>query len=465
MAFESVQNLAALQAAEDERKRRQNLAALGRDEADLADDVTTQKRDAASGPAALLQKLTGGSSRAAISGDVLKNADEDQFLNENATRRFERRATGLDEKKRDLSVPGPTATERYAGLTAPLGRFATEDPGVAASELRTDPRGRLAALEQVKNQIVGGNVSRETSDRPIMVGRGAADEPYFTNLSPGELHEERHATDAIRNRADLPDAGPAPHDFRRIHVGGTSLGAEGPQDDTPQRALLNDLEGMIGQAKGARATPAELAGDLVAATPEWDLKASTVGPAEIETHLNEAVASGQLRPETGQYLQRRYAGLQSEAFDDQGEFDPEIWRNRLTTGRPPAPGEAETRAKQPGPLPAAAQQEQAALEGARTPPPGGPGSTPSPALTAESANSPDGLLAGLRPQRQAQQIGGQDLGYEIGGNFVPEGHDAVPPWAAKLPDDVRLLLQGASFAAGGRESAAERRRRLAREQG
>lgn len=405
MPFPAVENLAALDASAAERKRREELARLQQDEAHLADQAAEQKAAARSGPAGVLESLMKAGGRSpAVAGNVLQGAEEDRFLNEQATRRLGRQADALGEQKSRLSIPPPSPAERYNEMAKPLGRFATEDPATAAGELRTDPRGRLAELNRVKDQITG-TVPRETSGADRFYYR---EEP--SQAAPGE---------SVLSFTNRPERASEPG-FHRYNSdtgttkdlgapgGGLSTIGNGGPDHTPQAALLQDLGGMIGQAERQRLTPQEMAQDLVTQEPGWDaMAAKASGPAEVEQLVNEAVAAQRLRPETGQYLQRKYAGIGNQAFDERGEFQPEIWQGFLTDGRKPAPGEAEARARTGGQQVAeAAQQEHAAVQDALQPAEDAPGSTQSPALIAESTPNPQGSPT---PQQTPQGVASRRL--------------------------------------------------------
>lgn len=481
MGFGDIENLALQQAAEAERKRRQDEQQLALEEADLKRQMLKEKADEAGGPAAQLKAL--GTSRVSIDPAFAKSAAEDAFLNEQATRRFDRRAQALEDRKAKLAVPGPTATERAATMEAPLGRFANEDPLVATQETLTDRPGRLAAIDQTKENLLQ-DVSRGTAADRIYYREEPSGSLSFTNRPDvaAEPGYRRYNTDSGRTK----DLG-APGGGLTVIGRGEPAGAA----DTKE-ALLRHLDALRGQTERTRLSPQELAKDLGEQQPAWDEKAANSDPTTISEDLNAAVASG-MRPETAQYLQRRYQSFgQSSRDPDTGELNTEKWSNLLRQGRSPAPGEAAGRAQTGGQaIPEAEQAKADAIQSALQPPENAPGTTQSPSLAAESQagggtpqNPKEALLArlGLPAQRQAQDVGGGPLGYEIGGPFVPEGMQQIPeqlreatagaalagprtgmPDLSALPENIRLVLEGLNYRAGGRESRAERQRRLARE--
>jgi hypothetical protein len=458
----AVENQIALQLAAEERERRRELAKIQADEDRLADAAADQKRDAATGPAALLDSLTGGK-RVAIAGNVQRAAEEDRFLNEQATRRLERRATGLADRKRDVAAnPAPTRDELYQTTTAPLGRFAHEAP----------TREDLPELEAMKQRILGGAGGAGPREP------AAADRFYYREEPTGSLsftnRPERAAEPGFRRyNADSgtqKDLGAPGGGLAHIGSGrGTAL---------PQAALLQDLEGLIRRTEREPLTAAETMGAVAEARSDWDVRAANIAdPNQIEQAILSAAGRKELPPEVAEDLLRRYTGIARQVTKaEDGEFNPrafqEILQPSALAGPPvPRPGEAEARLRAGGEaIPAQLAREQETVTQAVQAPPDAVGTAASPAMAAEGATDPAEVkrsILGLRPQRQTQRVGGRELGYEIGGDFIPEGMggEAGPPWLAGLPEDLRLLMAGAQFAAGGRESAAERRRRLTRERG
>jgi len=435
MGLPSVENLAQLQAAEDERKRKLDQSTLLSDKIALARQLTEEKASEAEGPAAQLKAL--GAGKAAVDPDVLQNASEDAFLNEQNMRRLTRRSDALATKQAALDVPGPTARERYDTMAAGAGRFANEDPALAAEELKNNPRGRESDADTLLRQLQAGSVPRETSTRPIYAGIGAQDEPYFTNLTPGELHQEQHDTNIIRGQAGEEPIQGGPHDLKRIRVGGTSLGPSGGSKDmTPQAMLLRDITAKRDEADRAPLTPIERAQDLTVQQPAWDTIAARSNPADVAGQLTQAVADQRLRPETAQVLQRRYAAMAEHATDsDTREFQPDLWQTMLAGGRPPAPGEAKARAAAGGTaVPEAEAQKQAAVQSALQAPANAPGTLPNPAETAATPS----------PQRTPQ----------IGGGAPPEpppaGGGGGPGWLATgVGEAARFGLPIAGQALGG----------------
>jgi hypothetical protein len=496
MPFEAVTNLASAEAADAERKRREAEAAL-QEEARLAAGerkaaMEAQALDAASGPAALLRDLQGGGrGRAAVAGDVLRNAEQDDFLNQQADRRidrqFDQRETDLQRRATALAVPGPTATERALTMSAGAGRFGTEDANARAQELKLNPRGRMADLDTLI-----ADVSRETrapdariyTDAPKARGgsdtapyAGALDELLGMEVPRAGIRREHGGTaeDRTLSFSDRQEPGmrhynnPATGEARDVGApGGGLVSGTKPPDTSAKDAVLAGLREERAMAERAPFTPQELAKDLSVQQPGWDARAAGLNPAAVDELINAEVGDGRLNPRTGQFLRERYDGFARRAYNEQGEFSDETWANLLGT-----PDSAALRAQQGGQaVPQAKAAEQAAVQDALQAPQDGPGSTPSPALAAQSE------AAGATPPRarrppQRVPYGGSGGSVDVANlldldaPFIPEGmgQAGTPPWLAGLPENIRLVLEGAQFAAGGRENPAERRRRLARERG
>ena len=510
MAFESVTNLAQRQAAEDERRRREEQQRLERD---LADQQASEK----SGPAGLLDELTGGK-RVGVDPRTMREAEEDRFLNEQARDRLRRRAE-------PLAIPGKTAAERVSDFLGPLTPFALEDSYAAREELRTDPRGRLARLQAAKSEIdPAPSVSRETP--PIYYSgnrnptRGPAPDSGVTPAGAGpETMPYTGALEGLQG-AEVPRAGirrefggTAPDEvlrfsdrpepgMRRYNAasgatkdvgapgGGLTVVGDGGRHGKANELIRGELDTLIEQAQRAPLTPVERAQDRVKEEPLWDVKAAGLqDPGKIGAAINQAIAARELDPATGNYLLRKYDAMAKASTDEDG-FNPEEFADRLAGNRAPAPGEAEARAREGGTIaPAVQAAKTEAVQNATTPVPGTPGTTPRPDPERTASNPGEALLGQiLRPQRQAQTVGGAELGYEIGGDFIPPNMRQIPAQLAELgnaaqqaapapggeagadlsrfadlPENIRLMLEGATFAAGGREAPAERRRRLARE--
>lgn len=412
MPFEAVTNLASVQAAEDERKRRQQQASLQQDALDLKRQEAERTADNTSGPAALLAQLQKGGGKIAVDPDVIDQANQDQFLNDQAQRRFTRREADLGKKSETLAVPGPSATERATTLLAPLGPLATEDPEARNRELATDPRGRLARLSALKDYILTDpvGVSRETS--PIYTDaprRGGATQDVTYGGALAGLQGADVLRSAIRKEfggtapdttlsfSDRPEPGMRQYGApgRREDVGApgggfATIGGKSP-DTTAQGALLAGLNEQMGEAKRQSSTPQEIAKGLVEQEPLWDAKAAELGPYGVRDALNQWVAGGG-DPKVGSQLQHRYAGVADDVDPKNGDpIDPRDFADRLKQMRAPAPGEAEARAKTGGQIvPAVETQKQQAVQSALQAPQDGPGTTPSPA-----SNTGEGFFSGL----------------------------------------------------------------------
>lgn len=89
----------------------------------------------------------------------------------------------------------------------------------------------------------------------------------------------------------------------------------------------------------------------------------------------------------------------------------------------------------------------------------------SPARTAASYLGRGGEASAARPAKQSQIVGGAELGYEIGAPFIPESDPNKSGWGFLEGSGTAIgeAIQGANYAAGGRESKSERARRLKRE--
>lgn len=486
MPFGDVTNLATAQAADEERKRRRELATLALEEADLKRDMAARKAADALGPAGVLDDLLGsGGRRAAVSADVLKNAAEDRFLNEQAQTKFERRQQGLDRRETALAVPGKTAAERQTEMLAPLGPFATEDPTTKAQELLRDPRGREQRLLAQREKIAGPNVSRETpiyTDAPrargsrrteegtiTPGGTGAATMPYQGALDEllglevpragirkefGGTAEDRTLSFSDRREPGMRRYNSNAGTTKDVGAPGGGLVAAGRKPDPAKDALLGGLDELLGETKRQPFTPQERAEDLAVQQPGWDTMASRTTPEDIRNQLNTAVGEGRLNPATGQYLQQYYKSIADDAYDANGDFNPEIWQGRLAQGRKPAPGEAEARAKTGGTaVPEAQAAERAATTAALTPPPGGPGATRSPSLAAEQATAgPPAEGNAERPSAQ-RWAGGATAPPEVAAGIARIG---VPALAAAAGPATGGLSIAALLAGGaGGEALAE----------
>lgn len=480
MAFGAITNLASAQAADEDRKRKEQQAQLSLESSGLKDELLGLKQSQTEGPVGQFDALTHGR-KVAIDPGVQQDVEQHRFLDQQAMERMQRRESGLEHRAADLSVAGPSAAERTRDLAAPLGRFATEDASAAAQELKTDPRGRLAQIEAQKEQILGGGVSRETS---------GSDRFFY--------REEPNGTLAFTNRPEVA----AEPGYRRYNSdngshkdlgapggGLTSIGKPGPSTDA-RDALLAGLNELAGEARRQPLTPQEMAGQLVKQEPVWDTKAAELGPVGVHDALNQAVADGSLDPKIAMNLGRKYAGIADDV--DQGDGpDPRDFADRLRQGRPPAPGEAQARLEAPSPIPQAQAEEQHAVQGALEAPQAGPGSMRSPALASEGGTNPDALLAEIQgPRGQSMTVPGVggEVGYQTNAPFIPERMQQIPAALqgatsvarqaapapggegeadlgafADLPEELRLLFHGAAFAGGGHEPQAERKRRLARE--
>lgn len=431
MPFAAVTNLASAEAADAERKRRTQQAQLAADADRLKNHEADQLASEATGPAAVLAQLQKGN-RVAVDPDVIRNAEQDQFLNSQAHRRFDRQGDRLAEQARQAAIPGPSAAERAQQLAAPLGSFATEDPTAAAQELKTDPRGRLARIDAQRQQLLGGqDVSRETSplytDAPrargshaigpgVTPGGNAPDTMPYAGALDGLLGLDvpragirkefgGTAPDITLSFSDAQGRGPGmrPYSSRSgatkdVGARGGGFGAvHGAADQSPQAALLAQVAGLDelrGEAQRASSTPQEVAQGLVSETPAWDVKAAELGPERVQQELTRWVAEGG-DPKVAVTLQRKYAGVADDLKDpDDGTIDLRDWADRLRQGRSPAPGEAETRLKTGGQaVPAAEAQAQQATQAAREPAQDAPGTTRSPAEAAvggQAATAPPG---------------------------------------------------------------------------
>ena len=491
MPFGDITTLAMTNAAEDERKRREAQAALEQAAADLKRQADEAHIEDASGPAGLLAHLMKSSKNTAVAGDVQRNAEQDQFLNDQRDEQFRRRGADLGRRAEHLAVAGPSTAERAAQMSAPLGRFAEEDAASRAQELRTNPRGRLADVDALMATLQGGgDVSRETpiytdaprarprDDQGTMPYAGALDELLGVEVPRAGIRKEFGGTapDTTLSFSDRREPGMRPYNSSSGTTkdvgapGGGLISARGEPDTTVLDAQRASLQELRSEAERAPFSPQERAADLVTQEPGWDTIAAEQGPFTIGQVLNEAVGQGRLNPATGQYLQRKYASVADDI--DQGDGpDPKEFARRLRQGRPPAPGEAEALARSGGQaIPQAQAAEQQATQQALQSPEDAPGTTRSPALAERSPDPRDKLLGELRqPRGQSYDVPGGiggELGYELNAPFIPKGMGqgpAVPPWMSDLPENIRLVLEGATRAAGGHEHSAERARRLARE--
>lgn len=483
MPLDAVRAQAVLAADEDERRRREAQVRLAAEEAALAEDVATEKQRAAEGPAALLEQLQGGR-RAAVAGNVLREAEEDRFLNQQGMRRLERRASGLEDRKRDLAVPGPSANARYAEATAGLGRFAYDTP----------TRDDLPELRRMREGLAS-DVSRETSpriytdapraqrrdDAGTMPYAGALDGLLGLDVPRAAIRQEFGGTapDTALAFSDRPEPGMRPYQSasgRTKDVGAPGGGlatvsrGDRPGTVTPQ-ALIDQL---IGETERLPLTERETMGTLAREKPAYDVEAANLAdPAQIEQKILTDVGEGRLDPGVGRELMARYARLAKQVTSDEGEFAPDVFQQILQPSAlagPPAPerlaraGEALTTQ--------AAQNERQAVTEALQPVPGGPGEAASPALQAEGATDPrDALLRSLRQPSQVVRGGRGESGiaglladYEAFregegragyGESGPMGFakDLAAFYGARLPQDLltALLAIGTGRAPGVRQ--------------
>lgn len=424
MPLEAVRAQAVLAAEEDERRRREAQQRLAAEEAALAEDVAAEKRSAAEGPAALLEQLQSGR-RAAVSPDVLRAAEDDRFLNQQDMRYLERRAGGLDARKRDLAVPGPSAEARFAETAKPLGRFAFDMP----------TREDLPELRRMREGI--GSVSRETpariyTDAPRATGRdaggtmpygGALDDLLGAEVPRAAIRQEFGGTapDTVLSFSDRPEPGMrryASDEGRTKDVGASGGGlasvrpGERPGAVTPE-SLIDEL---IRDTERLPLTEREVMGTLAKEKPTYDVEAANLAdPGAIEQKILTDVGEGRLDPGVGQELLARYGRLAKQVTSAEGEFAPDVFQELLQPSAlagPPAPerlaraGEALTTQ--------AAENERQAVTEALQPVPGAPGEAPSPALQAEGADDAGsgffaqlaaGAQAGARDRFPASQTG------------------------------------------------------------
>lgn len=383
MAFEGVTNLASVEAADAERKRRQQQAALELEHSGLKDELLGLKQAEAGSVYSQLDKL---GPRVAVSPEVRQDAEENRFLDQNREKRFARRDLDLERRSSALATPGPTVAERVQTLSKPLGEFANEDPDVRATELKTDPRARIPRLDALIAEMQGAggsqNVSRETPERD-----------YY--------REEPNGTLSFTNR---PEVASQPG-YRRYNAdsgmtkdlgapGGGLTTLRGPSAPPDARdALLQALQGERAVAANQPLTERETMGTLAKVKPAYDVEAANIAdPAAIEQKLLTDVGAGKLDPGVGQELLSRYAGVAKQATKN-GEYDPRALQEMLQPSAmagPPAPDKAAALLQAPSPLPQAEAQAAEVTQQALEPPQEAPGTTRSP-----EASASEGFFAGL----------------------------------------------------------------------
>lgn len=455
MAFEAVQNLAVQQAAEDERRRRQELA-------QLADQAAQQKVDAADSPAALYQKAT--KAHQGISPELAADASDYRQLEANQRTRLERRAA-------PLQVPGPSAPERMQQMLGEVQQLGEPMPG----EERSTRLSRLeSARERTLGDVTGQNVPRETSPM-FYSGSHPAGPAEDTGTLP-----YRGALDGLRG-AEVPQAGirpefggtakdellsftnynPNPGMKRYTSPGGGeqkdlgapggsfgSISGGGGQGGKAGDAVRSDLDRLIAETKATPLNPREEAGALVAAEPVWDETAASLGdPAAIGQQINQAVADGSLDHKVGAHLQHKYERLAHAATDEDGFLDPQQFRQLLGTQRPPAAGEAEHQAATGGQVIPQAEAEKVAMlhsvqqgvqdaPGTTLPPPESPGASPVPTTQPTPAQAPQ-MTATRRPPMQGTSD--EELQALLDGIFPGAGRGMNPDAAAQARQRDALL--------------------------
>lgn len=171
---------------------------------------------------------------------ALKRADADREKRQSRERQVTAQANArIEQRERQYGTTDPDKVRAAEGFTlTDVGAL----PKLAKS---TSPEYALGQLDQFE-QATGAGASRDAvqgPERPFFVGKGAADEPYFTNLTRGELHEDARAADAIRESANMPGReGPPVRDLKRLNVGNTLLSGGGDVRSAKEKALDRRLE-------------------------------------------------------------------------------------------------------------------------------------------------------------------------------------------------------------------------------
>ncbi len=406
MALGPITNLASAQFADEQRKREREQLLAADDLDQLKNQMAGLTEDEKTSPARLLELKN-----VHLDEATRRDAEQNAFLDQQAHQRVDRQRDALASRSRGLTAPLPTVAEREQTLSAPLGRFATEDPSMRAQELSTNPGGRIADLDALKDRLVGlqgGDDTPVYTDAPQVNAGRSETMPYQGAL--GALRGAAVPSAAIRREfggtapdttlrfSDRPEPG-----MRRYNApleqtdmtplyedvgapGGGYVAAQKNTDRTAQGALLASLDELRGEASRAKSTPQEVAQGIVTEQPEWDQKAADLGPDAVQFALTDYVAKGG-DPKVAANLQKRYAGIADDVTDADGRIDLRDWADRLQQGRSPAPGEAATRAQTPSPIPKVEAEKQTAVQDALRAPENGPGSTRSPALAAEQASA------------------------------------------------------------------------------
>lgn len=305
MGFSNIVDLAKQQAEEEARQRKADLEALNARQAAANEPPTTGSAGyAAANP------------RAVLSPSAQQEVEQDRVMTQMSNKRF-------DNARAALSDPLPTTNERLDKWFGPAASFLHESPQERQDELTVDPRGRAARLDSIRSGMEGPPAGAGPT-RSFSVGTGAHGEPYFTNLSRGELHTEHHDRNAIRESGGMAPEGPPVTDLHPLHLGGggafsstkSGFAERGfdPQSQAKEEMLRTlKLEGEA--ASNAKLTPREQAGALLQHEPAWDQKfASAPSYGEARRQLTEAIAKGDIPPETGGLLEKKYDTYMDQAL-------------------------------------------------------------------------------------------------------------------------------------------------------
>jgi len=193
-----------------------------------------------------------------------------------------------------------------------IARFGTADPMTAAKVAATgafegdlaqrmaiDPDGTKAAVEQAAAILGRGGASDAPTGEPegppapgrkYSRGVGAHGEPYFTNLTPDELQEERHQTERI-----LGERGDAPvRDLKRIPGMQDQPAAPGGKR-APSTAAEILFEGRLEQARTVTSKPDVEMAQLQKSTELFNELWEEPSIAKARQKLEDMLTGGALR--------------------------------------------------------------------------------------------------------------------------------------------------------------------------
>ncbi len=415
----------------------------------------------------------------AIDAHTEKDISEAKALKEAENARQKRQAR---ERAITADINKRMAEKKAAyGTTDPDKIRAVEDTGLSLKDVAALPKvaraiGAEPALEQLGafERAAGAGASRQMDtgpDRPIMVGRGAADEPYFTNLTPQELHEERRSANAIREMAGLEAMKGGPRDLRVIDAGSTLLSGNSGDSRTPEEKKLDRSLDLV---RNTIEGPGKRAEETANLRQKAEAHAKTFGLNAMSDMIDKTITGKKLGMVSAtdamgirDDLMRRGATAEELAQDQTGQLLPWVepkagkMKDEKAVQTILNPGGAMTKEQM------VTRRSEATIASLLS---DVGGDTPKEAPTAYQLAQRRGQPA---PKRKPQMVpyggsGGKiDAANPIEYNapFFPKRDPNASPWGFLEGSGTAIgqAVEGLSFAAGGKEHSAERKRRLARE--